>query len=71
MLVKGVKVLLAGVKNLHIDDGVGFRIAIGIMLVGFSVCTFFNYLFTGSLAYLFLILLASGMSLCRNSAPER
>jgi len=71
ILVKGVKVLLAGVKYLTAGDGDGFRIAIALMLVGFSVSTFFNYLFTGSLAYLFLILLASGLSACRNPAPEK
>jgi len=67
ILVEGFKVLVAGVKYPMVGDGDGFRIAIALMLVGFWTCAFFNYLFTGSLAYLLMILLAGGMSLCWNS----
>jgi len=70
ILVKGFKVLVAGVKYPIVCEGDGFRVAIALVLVGFWGCAFFNYLLTGSLAYLFIILLAGGMSLCWNSASE-
>jgi len=70
IFVKGFKVLVGGVKYPMVGDGDGFRIAIALVLVGFWVCAFFNYLFTGSLAYLFLIILAGGMSLCGNSGLQ-
>lgn len=70
MLVQGVKSLVGGVKYPRVGDNGGFRIAIALVLVGFWVCAFFNYLFTGSLAYLFLILLAGGMSLYGNSGLQ-
>jgi hypothetical protein len=68
ILVKGVKVLSAGAK--YLAAGAGFRIAVALVVVGFWVCAFFNYLFTGSLAYLFFILLAGGISLCLSSPAQ-
>ena len=39
------------------------RIAVVLMVMGFLICMSFNYLFTGSLAYLFWILVAVGHSM--------
>ena len=72
ILVKGLEVLLGGVELSTANGRDAFRVAIGLMLVGFWTCAFFNYLFTGSLAYLFLILLACGMSLSMKlSLPDQ
>ena len=67
ILVKGVHVLVRGVEFPTVGEEEGFRIAIALVLVGFWVCAFFDYLFSGSLAHLFLILLAGGMFLGWNS----
>ena len=70
IFVKGFKDLVAEVKFSPSCDADRFRIAIALTVVGFWVCAFFNNLFTGSLAYLFLILLAAGMSLGSSSGPQ-
>ncbi len=64
ILVKGLKVLVGEVKLSTAKGRDTVRAAIGLMLVGFWTCAFFNYLFTGSLAYLFMLLLACGMWRC-------
>ena len=70
-LGKSVSVLMRRVPLSRNDRDSSFRIAVATMVVGFWICAFFNYLFTGSLAYLFVILLASGLSVCMGStAPN-
>jgi O-antigen ligase len=66
IFVRGVHSLLAKGKfpRVGVVDNYMFRVAIALVLVGFWVSASFNYLFTGSLAYLFVILLAVGMSMC-------
>ena len=72
ILIKGLKVLVEGVELTMANGSNAFRVAIGLLLVGFWTCAFFNYLFTGSLAYLFMVLLACGISLSlKLSLPDQ
>ena len=50
------------------SDRVVYALTIGvaIMVIGFAVRNLFDYMFAGSLAYLFWILLAAGMSRAMN-----
>ena len=70
-LIKGFKIMVPGVKYPMVEANNGFRMSIALLLVGFWVCAFFNYLFTGSLAYLFLILLAGGISFSWGSGLKK
>ena len=70
MLVRGVYSFLARAKFPRVEDNYKFRVTIALVLVGFWVGACFNYLFTGSLAYLFMILLAVGMSMCWYSGSQ-
>ena len=65
IIFKSISVLVVGVKHSTLEGRRGFQIAAALVFIGFWVCAFFNYLFTGSLAYLVLMVLAGGMSFWR------
>ncbi len=60
---KTISLLMQPISKIGDRDFESLKITIAVVTIGFVVCNFFNYLFTGSLSYLFFILLASGTSL--------
>ena len=62
VLVSATRYLLSSARN--VSDRAAYAIIIGvaIMVVGFAVRNLFDYMFAGSLAYLFWILVAVGIS---------
>ena len=62
LLVKAGKSLIRHAEVLTDRRVYGFVIGVAVMMVGFAVRNFFNYMFAGSLAYLFWILVAAGLA---------
>ncbi len=62
ILVQSVQSLVGATWREAILEKRAIMLATAIMVVGFAVRNFFDYMFAGSLAYLFWILLATGFS---------
>ncbi len=62
ILIVIVKVLLRRFRMSEDQLEMGLTIGLVMMVVGFAVRNFFNYMFAGSLAYLFWILVAAGLA---------
>lgn len=62
VLVKATSAIVKGARNLSDPDSYNYMMGIATMVVGFSVSNLFDYMFTGSLAYLFWILVATALS---------
>lgn len=67
---KTFSLLLRETRMIMDRDAVSLKVTIAVVTVGYITCNFFNYLFTGSLAYLFFILLAGGISISLSSLHE-
>lgn len=65
MIVRVIQELLAGIRISHLplSGPMVFRISIALAVIGFVVRNCFDYMFAGSLATLFWILMATGLSL--------
>ncbi len=69
VLVSAIRCLVSSAYSAYkVSDRVVYALTIGvaIMVIGFAVRNLFDYMFAGSLAYLFWILLAVGMSRAMN-----
>jgi len=62
MLVSAVRMLLHGASQVPDERSYVFLIGIAVMIVGFATRNCFDYMFAGSLAYLFWILVATGLA---------
>ena len=65
IIVRLIQELLAGmgISNLPLSGPMMFRMSIALAIIGFVVRNLFDYMFAGSLASLFWILVAIGLSL--------
>ena len=66
MLTKLVWVLLKEARRSRGTELYSLPLAMAIMVIGFAVRNIFDYMFAGSLAILFWILVAAGLSRVRN-----
>jgi len=57
-----VRTLLHGAGRVSDQGAYAFLIGIAVMIVGFATRNCFDYMFAGSLAYLFWILVATGLN---------
>ena len=73
MIVRTLQELLAGVRFSHLPQSghMVFRTAIALAVIGFMVRNLFDYMFAGSLASLFWIVVAIGVSLGPEHSLER
>jgi putative inorganic carbon (hco3(-)) transporter len=62
MMLRAVKVLAQGAKEVVGREIQIFLLAIAVMIVGFATRNCFDYMFAGSLAFLFWLLLATALS---------
>jgi hypothetical protein len=53
--------LFPKINRKKLTDSENFKLCLGIVLVGFFCRNLFDYMFAGSLAYLFWILMACGL----------
>lgn len=67
VLVGSVRSLLAQASRITDPLRYGMLIGVALMVLGFTVRNLFDYMFKGSLAYLFWILLAVGLANCMKS----
>jgi heptosyltransferase-3/putative inorganic carbon (HCO3(-)) transporter len=61
-LARTVRLCLPESNRLPDNDKEIIKLATAVMIIGFSVRNFFDYMFAGSLAYLFWIMLATSLS---------
>jgi O-antigen ligase len=73
MIVRALQELLAGMRitSLPQSGHIVFRLAIALAVIGFMVRNLFDYMFAGSLASLFWILVAIGVSLHAEQSLRR
>jgi len=62
MLVSAVRTLHHGAGRVSDQGAYAFLIGIAVIIVGFATRNCFDYMFAGSLAYLFWILVATGLN---------
>jgi O-antigen ligase len=62
VLASAVRSLVSGARHVLDREKVAVMVGIAIMVVGFAVRNLFDYMFAGSLAYLFWILVATGLA---------
>ena len=62
LFVNAVRALLHGAGQVAGEQSFAFLIGIAVMIVGFATRNFFDYMFAGSVAYLFWILIATGLA---------
>ena len=62
IFVAGIRALIRQAKIVPDHQRSAAMIAVAVMMVGFATRNFFDYMFAGSLAYLFWILLATGFA---------
>jgi heptosyltransferase-3/putative inorganic carbon (HCO3(-)) transporter len=71
VLVGIVKTLVKHSKSMSNQSVSLFAIALGVMVVGFSVRHLFDHEFKGSIAYLFWILVATGLTQCLSADTSK
>ena len=64
VLVVAVRSLLSHASKMNDPLRCGLMVGAALMVIGFSVRNLFDFMFKGSLAYLFWILLAVGLTNC-------
>ena len=64
VFVKAVRALWSQASNMTDPLQGGMMVGAALMVLGFMVRNFFDYMFKGSLAYLFWIILAAGLANC-------
>ena len=62
VLVTTVRALLSGAEKASSGLTSALMVGVALMVIGFAVRNFFDYMFAGSLAYLFWILVAAGVA---------
>lgn len=62
VMFRAVKVLVQGAKEVVGREARAFLFAIALMIVGFAMRNCFDYMFAGSLAFLFWLLIATALS---------
>jgi hypothetical protein len=73
MIVSALQELLAGVRISHLrrSGHMVLRTAIALAVIGFMVRNLFDYMFAGSLASLFWVMVAVGISLASEQSLGR
>jgi putative inorganic carbon (hco3(-)) transporter len=62
MMFRAVKILVRGAKEAVGREARAFLLAVAVMIVGFATRNCFDYMFAGSLAFLFWLLVATALS---------
>jgi putative inorganic carbon (HCO3(-)) transporter len=72
IIIRGIQGLLTGVRISHVPrtSHMVIRMAVALAVIGFVVRNLFDYMFAGSLASLFWILTATGLSLSTGGRLE-
>ena len=68
---KTISVFLRETEIVLNRDAAALKLTVLVVTVGFVTCNFLNYFFSGSLAYLFFIVFAGGLSLAMISRSDR
>ena len=73
VMLRTVRVLVQRAKHVVDEERRIFMLAVAIMIVGFATRNIFDYMFAGSLAYLYWLLVASAVNsqLCTTNGTEK